>query len=487
MNFLRAVGTYGYELRARRSLHWSTFRLRAARSLSSGAGFIRRTVNEVRRTLTSSLGFARNCWHGRERPPGVRADGVQRALSNLERWGIAAFGASSAFLKAIEAAMTGDICSLCQAGLAGLATTLVLAAPPARSARIYSAYYILAFLLLRYDPLAWPPQLVQEGGFLLYVAALLSQSLRPGRWPGLPVVFFILLHFAVESYYFPQSDIDTLHRSFTLTWAAGFALFLELTLYFLTLQYLALQAERSRADRELDLARRVHQRLFPAFHENERFRLFARRLPENRTDGDLYDVIRLREGDAGVFLADVSGHGISSAMMGAALKISLGQAPYQVRKDPQALMNYLDRALARDFDSHHASAIYVMFQFAAGRVQIANAGHPALLYAPAGGAFTEIVTQGAILGFELQNPVAPIVERPLFSGDRFLLYTDGLIEYESPTSGPGARLLDMPGLLRGLETLNGAALIDAVLERVQAQPDFGAFADDVTLALIEIR
>lgn len=487
MNILRAVGIFGYELRVRRSWRWSTYRLRAARALGDCVYFVRRTVKEVRRTVNSSLGFARNCWQGRERPPGVRADSVQRALSNLERWAIAAFGVSSFFLKTIEAAMTGDIGSLYQAGLVALATSLVLVAPPARSARTYSLYYIVAFLLLRYDPLAWPPQLVQEGGFLLYVAALLSQSLRPGRWPGLPVVLFILVHFAVESYYFPHSDIDTLHRSFTLIWAAGFALFLELALYFLTLQYLALQAERGRADRELDLARRVHQRLFPAFHENERFRLFARRLPENRTDGDLYDVIRLREGDAGVFLADVSGHGISSAMMGAALKISLGQAPYQVRKDPQALMNYLDRALARDFDSHHASAIYVMFQFAAARVQIANAGHPALLYAPAGGSFSEIATQGAVLGFELQDPVAPMVERPLFPGDRFLLYTDGLIEYESPGNGPGARLVDMPALLAGLESLQGAALIDAVLERVQSQPDFGAFADDVTLALIEIR
>lgn len=72
--------------------------------------------------------------------------------------------------------------------------------------------------------------------------------------------------------------------------------------------------------------------------------------------------------------------------------------------------------------------MYLFINFQNKTILLGNAGHPYLIYSKKGEDFQEIETFGTLLGFGLQDPVAETKEFRYDKGDRFFLYTDGLIE-----------------------------------------------------------
>lgn len=421
---------------------------------------------------------------------------LQELLVSIERLIVATFGASTFILLLLETVLghTGDpattfemVCtSLC--GIAGLTVFFASFRFPGRWFHIYySVFYILSFLILSHMAGTDDP----NEQFLLYIAFSLSQALRAGRLPGLPVIGFLCIHRVATI----PSDIqlmtlvgDPVFRGvFTFAWAVFFALFLETVLFFAVNRYLELLARRRQEDADLELASRVHESLFPNFVENEYLRLHVYRSPENHTGGDFYDLLHMREGSLGFFFADVAGHGISSAMMSAAMKVILATLPYHLRMRPADLLDHLDEVVSREYESHHASGVYMCFDLPNKTIRLANAGHPLVLYSPAGESFREFKSVGSVIGYRIQSPIANELALPLRSGDRFLLYTDGLTEY-SPKNGAEIDLsISMEEIMDDISSAPTPELLDNILNNIRNRPDFERFRDDVMLALIEIK
>ena len=434
---------------------------------------------------------------------GTLPAGVDRRLFrefsvSVERLNMAVFGASTFFLLFLESFLEEapvqleTICiPLCLvAGLTLFFVGLRALLARDRNQLYYSLFYVLLFLTVSHSGMGFAGE--SSEGYLLYIAFSLSQALRVGRFPGLPVILFLLAHwfvFDATDFFGDALDKDLesalLRGGFTFAWAAAFALFLESVLYFATMRYLELLARRRKEDADLELASRVHESLFPDFTENEFMRLHVYRSPENHTGGDFYDILHMREGGLGFFFADVAGHGISSAMMSAALKALLASVPYRMRQNPEAMMDHLDTVLSDEYASHHASGVYMFLDFQHQLVRLANAGHPAVYYSPAGGPFEEIETQGAVLGYRIRQPIAREKLMPCKSGDRFLLYTDGLTEYRRKSGDDFD--LSMDALLQNVQHQSTTELLPALLAAVRQRPDFARFRDDVMLALIEIK
>ncbi len=248
-----------------------------------------------------------------------------------------------------------------------------------------------------------------------------------------------------------------------------------------------LSEERRFMQQELELAKKVQDALFPKDLLIPGLRYKYYRENPNMIGGDFFDFVQLREGNVGVFLTDVAGHGISSALVASILKVLVSTINYRNKLSPSKLLDFLDERLVKDLNKYHASAIYLFFDFQELKLRIGNAGHPYLIHCPRGDSYYEIETDGAILGFNIRHPIAVEKTVSFGPGDRFFVYTDGLIEsitssgMELGTEGL-LQILNKHREIRKIEELEAAILADI-------KSDFGidAFLDDTMFLILEIE
>ncbi|XDD47346.1 PP2C family protein-serine/threonine phosphatase [Leptospira sp. WS39.C2] len=238
---------------------------------------------------------------------------------------------------------------------------------------------------------------------------------------------------------------------------------------------------------ELELAKRVQDALFPGNVKIPNLTFTFYRKSPNVIGGDFFDFVQLREGNVGVFLTDVAGHGISSAMVASIMKVLVSTIPYRFKTAPARLMDYLDDRLTNDLNKYHASAIYLFFDFIEKKLTIGNAGHPYLILAKKDEEFHELETQGAILGFNIKIP--PISEKtlPITKGDRFFIYTDGLIE----SMDHEGKCLETEGLLallnRHRKSENVKDLENNILYELKTKFGLDTFSDDTMFLILEVE
>jgi sigma-B regulation protein RsbU (phosphoserine phosphatase) len=187
-------------------------------------------------------------------------------------------------------------------------------------------------------------------------------------------------------------------------------------------------AQRERDMREMEIAREVQERLFPQEMPNIIGGSVAGACRAALgVGGDYYDVINLEDGRLGLAIGDVSGKGISAALLMASLRASLRGVTLDNPRDFAKLMHKVNRLVYEA----SASNRYATFFFAAydpktRRLECVNAGHnpPILLR---NGEVIRLETGGPVVGL---LPFAPYIEQAitLQSGDLLLLYTDGISE-----------------------------------------------------------
>lgn len=180
-----------------------------------------------------------------------------------------------------------------------------------------------------------------------------------------------------------------------------------------------LDLEYKYIQQDLTVAKQVQENLFPGRLSIKGIRYEVMRITPNHIGGDFFDFVQLREGNTGIFLTDVAGHGIASALVASMVKIMVSTMPYILKVHPSRLMDYIDDSLNEQFHSYHASAIYMFLDFISREVTFSNAGHPYLIRGSFEKEFHEVETEGAILGFGIKKPIAEQVKLPLVAQDRF--------------------------------------------------------------------
>ncbi|MCB1192738.1 MAG: serine/threonine-protein phosphatase [Leptospiraceae bacterium] len=253
------------------------------------------------------------------------------------------------------------------------------------------------------------------------------------------------------------------------------------------LKLLNINQENLSLEEDLKIAKNVQESLFPKTSTIKGLKYSDFRKSHSQIGGDFYDFIRLREGNVGIFITDVSGHGISSAMVAAIIKVMVSTMPYSMKLHPSSFLDYLDEKLLSDFQSHHASAIYIYVDILKRSISIANAGHPYLVYASKNEPFQEIVTDGVILGFGIRKPVSNVINFTYHSGDRIFLYTDGLVE----SYNPQGEQLNSEGLLEMLNKHKEEADIGILKEQIifELNEFYGKndFIDDAMFLIFELE
>jgi sigma-B regulation protein RsbU (phosphoserine phosphatase) len=223
-----------------------------------------------------------------------------------------------------------------------------------------------------------------------------------------------------------------LTRSVMVTWGLTFAgttaaAVLGMALYRVQLELRASRHELARKEAELNFAREVQQALFPQqFPVNGGLEFAAVCVPARGISGDYYDVMELSDGRVVFAIADISGKGISAAILMSNLQAVLrtlaeaGHAPAEVCSQLNFHLYKVTEA------TRFATFFYAEWNRGEQCLSYVNAGHNPPILRGLGGS-RQLEAGSPPLG--LFHPFELRVEKvPLRPGELIVLYSDGITE-----------------------------------------------------------
>jgi sigma-B regulation protein RsbU (phosphoserine phosphatase) len=179
---------------------------------------------------------------------------------------------------------------------------------------------------------------------------------------------------------------------------------------------------------ELEMARQIQLSILPhSIPKLAGLDIAAHYLPMTSVAGDFYDFIQIDDKHIGILIADVSGHGLPSALIASMLQVALtGQAGHA--SEPAKVLLGLNRALCGKFTHNFVTAAYVYVDVENNLMRYAGAGHPPMLqWRNSTGKAAQVLENGLVLGI-IEDASYEALEFPLEPGDRYVLYTDGILE-----------------------------------------------------------
>ena len=250
-------------------------------------------------------------------------------------------------------------------------------------------------------------------------------------------------------------------------------------------------------ERDLQEARKLQQSLL-----KEPFRRFARGQvslllrPAGHIGGDLVGFFPIRDDLIGLFAIDVSGHGVTSALMTARIAAHFSGSAVEgniaLRTDtptpegfpPAEVAARLNALLLREVETeHYCTLLYVEANLATGRLRGVQAGHPHPLIQRQDGRLDRIGKGGLPVGL-LADAQYDGFEATLAPGDRLLLTSDGVTECPDHHD----RLLDeagLMGLMRRNHTERGPRFLEALTADLTRHAGGAEFPDDISAVLLE--
>lgn len=240
---------------------------------------------------------------------------------------------------------------------------------------------------------------------------------------------------------------------------------------------------------ELNMARKLQCSLLP-----------KQQLPENKIEfsyvykpceaigGDFLDIFRIDDDHTGIYIADVSGHGVPASMLTVFLRSSINKCILS----PAAAL----KELYKDFNrNYYDQELYITVFYA-----IIDTKNYSLVYSNAGHNVSPVLFNLESGKFELLRvsgiPISDWVEEPnytdksvsLESGDSLFMYTDGIVELRNDKS-------EQFGEERLLNVLLGhkqspAVALDRIINNASKFAhieNFSKISDDITMVLLEIK
>jgi phosphoserine phosphatase RsbU/P len=236
-------------------------------------------------------------------------------------------------------------------------------------------------------------------------------------------------------------------------------------------------------DQELSVARQIQSSILPQVMPRVTgVSVAARYRPMTAVAGDFYDFAEMDDDRIGILIADVSGHGVPAALIASMVKVAFA-AERQHADSPAAVLAGMNETLCGRLAGRYVTAAYLFVDVQSRVIRYGAAGHPPMLrLARTDRGVDEIARNGLLLGF-IEDPGYEEIELPLGDNDRFLLYTDGLIEAANADE-------DLFGLERLEESFAAAAGLpadaaaNALLSAVDAWSG-RAPGDDLTLVVVD--
>jgi sigma-B regulation protein RsbU (phosphoserine phosphatase) len=246
-----------------------------------------------------------------------------------------------------------------------------------------------------------------------------------------------------------------------------------------------LERAQSKLMLELELARKVQHALMPVAPKPSGLCRYAVRYrPANQLGGDVYDIVRRNDGRLSLMVADVSGHGVNSAMLSGMVKTLA--APLAVElESPSEVLARLDQALGESFPEDYFCTAAIMFlDEATGAFDAAGVGHPPILKASPEGVERIESDPGLLaMGFLEPEMIGTKTGR-LVPGETILIFTDGLPDAMTPSDElfGETRIAE---LLAKHRTDEPKAILDTIESTIARHTAPGSPSDDINLVLVQ--
>ncbi|MBI1746457.1 MAG: SpoIIE family protein phosphatase [Acidobacteria bacterium] len=262
------------------------------------------------------------------------------------------------------------------------------------------------------------------------------------------------------------------------------------------------ETEKQRLESELTIAREVQQHLFPREAPRlRRLQMSGRCQPARTVSGDYYDYLMISPTTMGIALGDVSGKGVSAALLMASLQAALrshlgivsggkaaavgnlstraGNSEVAVASQVAEAVASLNQQLYQNTPiEKYATFFYGVYEEPGGWFTYTNAGHLPPLVFTAGGV-QRLETGGTVVG--LFADVEYEQSRIRFSaGDVMVAYTDGITEAENP-KGEQFGEERLIGLVSSVLTKPPDRIVADILRAVSDWVGPGEPQDDMTL------
>jgi len=250
------------------------------------------------------------------------------------------------------------------------------------------------------------------------------------------------------------------------------------------------EQERDRLRHSLELAREVQQQLLPRDNPVVAgLDVAGRSIYCDETGGDYYDFIALDQNEKqnlAVVVGDVSGHGISSALIMATVRASLRQR-LSLPGSISRIIGDVNHQLAGDVhDSGQFVTLFFLTIDPVGRVlKWVRAGHdPAIYYDPATAQIEELSGDGMALGVNPDAQYAVNESGNFKRGSIIVLGTDGIWESRN-SSGEMLGKEVISEIIRKNASRSAAEILEAVITRIRNFQKGMASEDDLTLVVVK--
>ena len=248
-----------------------------------------------------------------------------------------------------------------------------------------------------------------------------------------------------------------------------------------------LQEERAKQqmEEEMRVARTIQQDLLPkSLPTQDWLRACGSSVSSHEVGGDYFDVVEINPHWWSAVVADVSGKGVSSALLASLLQGALSTAT----DNPDALgrrMERLSRFLHGRTSGDKYATVFHCLLHRNGTVHYVNAAHCPPLVLRASGELLSLDATAMPVGL-METADFPVVEQKLADGEKLVIYTDGVTESQN-TQGEFFGRKRLRAVLTEHASASCTAIHNAIQEAVSAFTEGAPQADDITVLVLEYR
>ena len=254
----------------------------------------------------------------------------------------------------------------------------------------------------------------------------------------------------------------------------------------------------ARTKRDLDAAAQIQQSFLPSRVEDIPGVRFAWHYsPCNELAGDMLNILRLDEDHIGVYMLDVSGHGVQASLLAVTACRNLtshkdassvlwhrrdGSGGYDLLSPAAAVKQLNSRFVAQSLSEQYFTLIYGVLNLQTGEFCYTVAGHPPPVHISASGNPAFLFGDGLPIGIaEIEYDEHMVQLEP---GDQLFFYSDGLTE----SMNSAEELFGNARLLQSLQNAPVSVVDDTlteILDHVNAWTGDAPIHDDLSLLVLE--
>ena len=182
-------------------------------------------------------------------------------------------------------------------------------------------------------------------------------------------------------------------------------------------------------DLELAMASEVQKSLLPPSEILENIDLAIRYLPASAVSGDLYHFGMTGKESMFIFLGDISGHGVPSALVGAMINMSLARIDLRSEQPADIIQRITDDLIPIESD-HYLTAIFATIDLSERRIIFCNGGHPDALLISKSGKSMRLEPTGGLVGIPFSDGFSQKGFQ-YFEDTLLALYSDCITEHKN--------------------------------------------------------